>query len=49
LASDEEQKSKEERTAAVSLSLASVSVSFGCSGAAVPETAEQKRKLDSEM
>src|SRR5215467_11809017 len=49
LAREEEQKSKEERTAAASLSLESVSLSFACSGAATPETAEQKRKLDSEM
>jgi hypothetical protein len=36
-------------TLATSLSLLSVSASFGASGAATPDTAEQKRKLDSAM
>src|SRR4029077_1197623 len=49
LASAVEQKSKEALTLATSLSLGSVSASLGASGAATPETAEQKRKLDSAM
>ena len=44
MARDEEQKSKEARTAVNSLSLESVSVSFGCSGAATPETEDLLKK-----
>jgi len=49
LASDVEQKSKEDLRAATSLSLESVSASLGDSGAAEPEILEQKRLLESAM